>query len=296
MLYDRPYMKVSQPGTKKLGALVWLIIAELTVFALQYVVLLIDPEAYRQGMRGFFALSGNAIASGKVWTLLTYGFLHDTGNIFHILFNMLGLYFGGRIVARVFGDKALLEVFFLSMLTGGLLYVLFHLGGSIPVTGASGALMGIIALLCLLHGEQEMTLLLWFIIPVTLKPKWILWGLIGFALVGIFLWEIPGASTSTTAHSAHLGGILGGIAYFQFLKKGKSLFNTMPNIHIKKPVVATPKKSKIKKVAYTVNFASKDKLRAEVDRILDKINEQGFGSLTEEERKTLDEARDILRK
>ena len=294
MLYDRPYMKVSQPGTRKLGALLWLIIAEVAVFVLQYAVQLIDPEAYRQGIRGFLALSGGAIASGKVWTLVTYGFLHDTGNLFHIIFNMLGLYFGGRIIARAFGDKTLLEVFFLSMLTGGLLYILFHLGGSTPVTGASGALMGIIALLCLLHGEQEMTLLLWFIIPVTMKPKWILWGLIGFALVGIFLWEIPGGST--TAHSAHLGGILGGVAYYQFLKKGRSIFNTVPNIRIKKPVAATPKKSRIKKVAYTVNFASKDKLRVEVDRILDKINEQGFGSLTEEERKTLDEARDILRK
>lgn len=294
MIYDRPYMKVSDPGTRKLGVLAWLIIAEVAVFALQYVALFIDGNAYRNVMLDYLALSGQAIANGRIWTLLTYSFLHDTGNIFHILFNMAGLFFGGRIVIRVFGEKVFLETFFLSALTGGLLYLLFHLGGITSVTGASGALMGIIALLCLAYAEQEITMLLWFIIPVTVKGKWVLWGLTAFSLLGLFLWELP--STSTTAHSAHLGGLLGGVGYFYFLRQGKSLFPSVPKVRIRKPRPTPPPKSKIKKVAYTVNFSNKEKLRAEVDRILDKINETGFGSLTPEERNTLDEARDLLKK
>lgn len=295
MLYDRPYMKATDPPTRRLGVLSWLIITEIIVFVVQHIVwLFLGPEIYRNVILDFFALSGETIQDGKVWTFLTYGFLHDTGNIFHILFNLLGLFFVGRIVIKIFGEKAFLEAFLISTFAGGLLYLLVHLNGNGYVLGVSGALMGIITLFCLARPEEEVTVLLWFIIPVTLKPKWLLWGVTGFSLMGLLFWELP--AMSTTAHSAHLGGIIGGFFYYQLLKQGKSFINIAPKIRFKSTSSTPPPKSKTKKVAYSINFSNREKLKSEVDRILDKINEKGFGSLTAEERKTLDEARDILRK
>lgn len=295
MLYDRPYMKASEPESRKMGILAWLIVSEIVVFMMQNLVwVFFDKQVYSQAILDVFALSGAAVSEGKVWTLFTYAFLHDTNNILHLLFNMLGLFFIGRIVTRIFGEKVLVETFLISTLTGALLYLLVHLnGGPGYVLGASGALMGVIALFCMARPEEEVTLLLYFIIPVNLKPKWILWGLTGISVLGVIFRELPGSDH--TAHSAHLGGLLGGFLYYKLLSRGKTLRGIAPKIHFKSTTATPPPRSKVKKMGYSVNFSNKEKLKKEVDRILDKINAQGFGALTVDERKTLDKARDILK-
>ena len=286
-------MKASYQQKRGIGLLGWLLIVNVAVFALQnLLIVFLGEDLYRVAFLNNFALSGAAVSSAKVWTLFTYGFLHDTNNFFHLLFNGLGLFFIGRMVIRIFGEKAFLEVFLLSTLTGGLLYLCFHFTGLGFVLGASGALMGVLALFCMARPEEKVTLLVYFVLPVTLKPKWILWGTSAISVLGILFQELPG--TSYTAHSAHLGGILGGVLYYQFLIRGKSFSDLSSKFKFGKTSTTPPPKPKVKSMGYSVNFGSKDKLKKEVDRILDKINEQGFGSLTDEERRTLDRARDTL--
>ena len=298
MLYDRPYMKASyNTKTRSLGVVPWLLIVLLVVFMMQNVVrIFFGPRIYEKAIIDVFVLSSDAVRSGKVWTLLTYALLHDTRNILHILGNMLGLFFVGRMVTRIFGDRAVLEVFLLSTLTGGLLALLVHINDSAVVLGASGALMGLLALFCLARPNEEVTLLLYFIFPITLKPKWILWASIAISTLGMLFQEIPGSNP--VAHSAHLGGILGGYLYFMLVSKGKSLRSIAPKVKFKSgsTTAEPPPPTKKPKVSYSVNFSNKEKLRTEVDRILDKINAKGFGALTQEEREILDKARDILNK
>jgi len=295
MIYDRPYMKASYTKHRTLGVLPWLLISLIVVFMMQNIVrIFFGANIYRHAILDVFVLSSSAIQSGKVWTLLTYAFLHDTGNILHILGNMLGLFFVGRMVGRIFGDRAILEVFLISTFTGGLLALIVHINDNAVVLGASGALMGLMTLFCLARPNEEVTLLLYFIFPITLKPKWILWGSIAISSLGMLFQEIPGSNP--IAHSAHLGGILGGYLYFLLVSRGKTLRNVGVKNPFKSVVSTPPPQPKKTNVSYSVNFSNKEKLKEEVDRILDKINAKGFGSLSQEEREILDKARDILRK
>lgn len=295
MIYDRPYMKASYTKPRGLGVIPWLLISLIVVFMMQNIIrIFFGPAVYQHAVLDFFVLSSPVIGQGKIWTLLTYAFLHDTSNILHILGNMLGLFFIGRMVTRIFGDRAVVEVFILSTLLGGLFALLVHLNDQAIILGASGALMGLLALFCLARPNEEITLLLYFIFPVTLKPKWVLWGALAISMLGLLFHEIPG--TNPVAHSAHLGGILGGYLYFLLVSKGKTLRNLAPKVTFKTTTSTPPPQPRKPKISYSVNFESKDKLKAEVDRILDKINSLGFGSLTQEERETLDKARDLLRK
>jgi membrane associated rhomboid family serine protease len=297
MLYDRPYMKASyKPRTQRLGVLAWLLITLLVVFMMQNIIrIFFGSPSYERAIVDVFSLSSDAVAGGKVWTLLTYALLHDTSNILHILSNLLGLFFIGRMVNRIFGDRAIVEVFILSTLTGGLLALLVHMGDNAVILGASGALMGLLTLFCLARPNEEITLLLYFIFPITLKPKWILWATIAISSLGMLFHEIPG--THAVAHSAHLGGVLGGFLYYLLVSRGKTLRSLAPKVTFKTTTATPPPApAKAPKVSYSINFSNKEKLRSEVDRILDKINSNGFGSLTQEERDTLDKARDILKK
>jgi hypothetical protein len=198
------------------------------------------------------------------------------------------------------GRERFLLIYFGSMLLGGLVYLGLHYNGSIPVVGASAAVFGIMTLFCLMRPEQPITLLLFFIIPITIKPKWLLRILAGVSIGGLLLHELPGNPKYIMAHSAHLGGIIGGLLYFKFLHaRPGNMFGRSTS----QPAVELPEWFKRRKqspvtreVTYKVNRStSRSELQEEVDRILDKINASGFGSLSDSEKQTLDSAKEILK-
>jgi hypothetical protein len=126
-------------------------------------------------------------------------------------------------------------------------------------------------------------------------------GLLGLELFGFVFWELRDNSQGAN-FSAHLGGMLAGAFVFWFLTSGKLfpsfVFSTKtpkPINPIKKPSFFT-NKSGSSKPAYSVDFSNQHSLQAEVDRILDKINEKGFGALTQAEKNTLDKAKGLLNK
>ncbi len=79
------------------------------------------------------------------WQLVSYGFMHDTTGLHHLLFNMLGLYFFGTMVERQVGAKRFAIAYFGAMFAGGLAHVVagWFGGAHLPVVGASGAVMGL---------------------------------------------------------------------------------------------------------------------------------------------------------
>ena len=306
MLYDRPYMQQPQGSAAKNRSIVTtLLVTTVAIFVLQNLLNVLMPT---YGGRNFFlsnwfALNGQQFKELKVWTVLSYGFLHSTQSLFHIIGNMLGLFFIGRILEPVLGTRRFLTLYLGGALIGGLIFLLFHYNGVSTVIGASGAVLALVTFFCLLHPERPITLLLFFIIPITMKPKWIFWGSLGLSVFGVFFDELPAvrdpeAHQMVVAHSAHLGGILAGILFFRFAYNGTTdLFRRRSA----KPAIEAPEWFKRKhtiepKITYKVNRSNRDELQIEVDRILDKINSAGFGSLTGDEKNTLDHAKDILSK
>ena len=108
MLSDRPYMR-SEYAQPKTSILIWLIVMIVAGFIVQTVFLRWFGAG--QGFMSAFAVTIDGLKSGKVWTLLTYTFLHSPANLLHIVGNLLGLYFIGRVLLPLMGDKRFLYFF-----------------------------------------------------------------------------------------------------------------------------------------------------------------------------------------
>ena len=304
MIYDRPYMSTSFDQRFK-NALIWLIGANVAVFALQHIF---------RGLFGTnfiidaFVLSLDSVWQGKIWTLFTYSFLHSESVPLHLIGNMLGVFFLGRALLPELGAKRFMQLYFGSVLIGGLLWLfsttLSQIGASGPaafaspkVLGASGAVFGLLTMFACLYPNREIQVLLMFIIPVRVKPKTLAFIALGFSVFAFLFYELLG--NSTTAHSAHLGGMLGGWLFFRYVHR-PGYSRPAEGISIKMP--SWFKRKKASKSAessynYKVNISQKPAdLKAEVDRILDKINSQGFGSLSPREKEILDQAGDLLKR
>jgi membrane associated rhomboid family serine protease len=146
--------------------------------------------------------------------LVTHIFLHNGG--FHLLFNMIFLYFFGPELERRIGGKKFLTVFFVSGVTGGVSYVLWSLFIDFifnfppsPAVGASGALFGIFACLAILAPEIRVYL---FFIPVPMK----LTQALVFATLLDIVFIVAG---DPIALSAHIGGAIAGLVMGSWIKK-----------------------------------------------------------------------------
>jgi len=293
-----------EPVARKTSVVTTLLVITIGVFVLQQVLNVFLP-GLTGGRNSFlfewFGLSGENFRELKVWTIFSYGFLHSTQTIFHIIGNMLGLFFIGRILEPMLGRQHFLLLYLGSTLLGGLVYLVFHIGGFQYVIGASAAVFGILTLFCFLRPEQPITLLLFFVLPITVKPKWVFRVSLAVSVGGLLFYELPGAAGAVVAHSAHLGGMVGGMLYYRFVYlRGGAIFSrragARPSVELPEWFKRQKNRPTVQKVNYTVNrSSSRDELQREVDRILDKINASGFGSLSDTEKQTLDHAKDILR-
>ncbi len=222
----------------------------------------------------------------RPWTLFTYGFLHF--GFFHILFNMLWLYWFGQFVLNLFTGKRLLTVYLLGALFGGLLFVLSY--NFFPVfsesrgylIGASGAVTAIMVFIATYTPNAEVR-----IFTFTLK----LWHIALF----LFLFDLVRIPTSGNAGGlmAHVGGALFGFVYASQLAKGNDIGKWFENFMDWIANLFKPRKKKpFKKVHRTTQPSpqrSKSKEQKsvnqkKVDSILDKIGKSGYESLTKEEK------------
>ena len=276
----------------KTSVVVWLIAAIVAGFLLQTIFL--RWFGVGRTFVDLFALSVDGITSGKVWTLLTYSFLHSPSNLLHVIANLLGLYFLGRELLPVVGSKRFLWFYGAAAASGGLLWLAANWTTGGVVWGASAAVYGLLTIFACFYPNRQVTFLLFFVVPVTVKPKYVAYVLLGLDLCGFLFYEIMGAASPFGfAHSAHLGGMLAGWVYYRYTHEGKWSFGRAASFEM-------PKWARKRETAsasapkYKVNLTDRSDLRAEVDRILDKINSQGFGSLTDEEKRVLDSAKDLL--
>lgn len=241
------------------------------------------------------ALSVGGVASGKVWTLLTYAFVHSIDGfpyLLHVVGNLVAIYFLGRELIPVMGERRFLGLFLGSVLGGGLAWLAahWHTGGI-----AMGATAGVCGLLVAYTGffpRRQVTFLLFFIFPITIRPKLLTLVLLGLELCGFIAYEIMGAASPFgISHSAHLGGMLVGWLYFRYWHEAVW---QAPWRQARDATPAFAPPAATETPAASAAPIGPAALRAEIDRILDKINSDGFGALTAEEKRLLDEARDAL--
>ncbi|MBI2150084.1 MAG: rhomboid family intramembrane serine protease [Acidobacteria bacterium] len=138
-----------------------------------------------------------------LWQLVTYIFLHDS--LFHILFNMLGLWMFGSELESLWGTRQFTKFFFICGIGAGLLTVMLSPGSITTTIGASGAIYGILAAYGLLFPNRIIIL---YIFPIPAK-----WFVLGLGVMA-FLSSLSAAG-SGVAHVAHLGGMLCGLIYLR---------------------------------------------------------------------------------
>jgi membrane associated rhomboid family serine protease len=184
----------------KISAVKALIAANVVVFALQ--------TASHGGMEDLFALWPLQPIDGQsffhVWQIVTYAFLHSTGNLTHLLFNMLGLWMFGAEIERYVGPRRLATCYFASVVTAALTQIIVPpmLGATpAPTIGASGGVFGLLLAYALMFPNRKVVPL----IPPIPMPAWLFATL--YAAVELFL-GVTG-SLSGVAHFAHLGGMIG---------------------------------------------------------------------------------------
>lgn len=142
-----------------------------------------------------FDLDKAFVLRGEVWRLLTYMFLH--GNLSHLLMNLIGLIWFGRICAGVYGEWRFLTIFFFSGIVGGVAQLIF---GSAPAVGASGGVFGVLVAVLIAMFNLRAKL------PDQVRKGELRWMTIMAAGQVVLDRLIPGV-----AGMVHLGGIVGGL-------------------------------------------------------------------------------------
>jgi membrane associated rhomboid family serine protease len=224
----------------------------------------------------------------RPWTILTYSFSHSLNDIFHILFNMLALYWFGKLFIEYLGSDKLIGIYVLGALAAGIIYLIVF--NTVPffiaqsgfdgMVGASGAIYAIMVAAATLLPNY--TFYLMFLGPVKIKY------LVGFYIVLSFLGSV---GSNSGGNIAHLGGALMGFVYIKQLQAGvnwagwiTSILDWFRGLAQPKPKVkVTYRKEETNKKAASFSKASQD----EIDTILDKISEKGYESLSKEEKEKL---------
>jgi membrane associated rhomboid family serine protease len=228
----------------------------------------------------------------RPWTLFTYMFLQE--NFFHIFFNMIVLYFSGRIFLEYLDEKKLLSTYLLGGLVGAFFYIFAF--NTFPVfsetvyysvaLGASASVLAILVAVSTYVPEYSVMLVLFG----KVKLKYL-----ALAVVLIDLLNISRGNAG--GHIAHLGGALWGFAYIWFLKKGTDFTINFKNMNFRRffKYFTRPKDTSKYDTTATngrpltddeYNYRRKNH-QDKIDHILDKISKSGYNSLTREEKELL---------
>lgn len=251
-----------------------------TLFTIDY----INVHLFLSAPASFFSLLS------KPWTVITYMFFHE--GILHILFNMLTLYWFGKIFLYYFSPKQMVGLYVIGGLFG---YVFFagaynifpYFSNQIEqsvLLGASASVMAIIVAAAVKSPDLELHMLL----IGRIKLKYI-------ALIAVLMSFFGITSMNAGGEIAHLGGAFAGYFFVVSLRKGSDITSWINAIISRIYDVFKPRKLKVKQPIYTTNRKmsdaeynqSKAKKMQEIDRILDKIKTSGYDSLSSEEKRQL---------
>ena len=211
----------------------------------------------------------------RPWTVVTYMFLH--AGMWHLLFNMLGLYFfGPRLEARM-GGRQFLILYFVSGLTGALLS--FPFTPRAAIVGASGAVFGVLLGFALYWPKER--IYVWGILPVEARGLVII--MTALSLFGGF-----GGAGGGVAHFAHLGGFMGGFLYIKWWERTSPAAQFRAKARPGAQPKARGDDAELKRWQRIRRDDMHPVNQEELDRILEKIGAAGMASLTNDEREFLE--------
>ena len=225
-------------------------------------IFLLQTVARTEGL--FFPLFGlvpkMVWSEFMIWQPFTYLFFH--GGIWHVLINMFVLWMFGSELERIWGKGHFLKFYFVTGVGAGLVTMIFGLNSMTPIVGASGAVYGVLLAYGLTYPNR--TVYLYGIIPI--KSLWFVIG------IGVIAFMSSFDNVSQISHLTHLSGMVIGYLMLKRPIRFNDLWFT-----IRKRTLEYKIKHEEKKVS------QHQAIEREIDRILDKINREGFDSLTEEE-------------
>jgi len=272
-----------------------IIIINIIVFMVTTLLSSLLPIPYEAYIAPWIELPGDFMTFiTRPWTLITHMFIHS--GLRHIFWNMLMLYWFGRIAGDRIGDKHIWPIYLLGGLAGAVAYLASFpfVYGSVQGTavGASAAIMALVIVAGRINPDYEMRLL--FLGNVKIK-------FIVVALIFIDLMMIS-KDANTGGHIAHLGGMVFGWLYYNQIGGTNDLetnvngwtawiasfFNGSGRKPKKKksPLSVKYKSEKIKTMSERRQDAD-DNLQSKVDAVLDKIKKKGYNSLTDAEKEIL---------
>jgi membrane associated rhomboid family serine protease len=221
------------------------------------------------------------LRQGQIWRLLTCAFCHDRHGIWHIVVNMLFLFWFGKTLEAMYGTREFVLFYLTAAIVASLAYVGLDCvtGESVPAIGASGAVMAV-TMLYAIHYPRD-TIYVFWVFP--LEVRWLVAIYVVFDLHPVLLALAGDRQFTGVAHAAHLGGLAFGFLYWKFNLRLERGWQRLPfrglgalltrRSHLR--VYAPPQEK------------PHDELDSRLDAILEKIHAQGSNSLTEEEREIL---------
>lgn len=230
----------------------------------------------------------------RLWTLFTYMFVHE--QFWHLLFNMLWLYWFGRIFLQYFSGRTLGSLYILGGLAGAFLYILtfntipYFVGlGHSWMIGASAAVMAIVFGAAFYRPNVQLNLLLIGQVRIV------------YIAIGVFLLDFLslGSGVNEGGHVAHIGGAIAGYIFAWQYRNGRDITGWVSKI-LDGLANLTKRKPKRKKSRMKVEYRRaetdmeynerKHSEQAEIDAILDKLKQSGYSNLSSEEKKKLFDA------
>jgi membrane associated rhomboid family serine protease len=272
-LYDRAYATEDQVyrDRPQLSMIVKIVIVTGIVFLVDSLSV---GENGEHPIGNWLALNANwFLRPWDAYRLLTYGFVH--ADLWHILFNMFGLWMIGRLLEQTIGGREFLAFYLVSIVASGAIWSVIAFFGHVAgqpfpfVIGASGAVASVIIATVLRYPKETV-----YLYGIIAMPFWVFGVMfVGFDLVQAFF-----NKESNVAFTAHLGGAGFGFLYHYSGIRLESLVKPeqWSNLFKRKPRLKV------------VRQPEADKLDDEADRILQKIHEQGQDSLTAREQKVLE--------
>ncbi len=259
----RPYYNYDQqnggqrtrPPSRWTPAVKYLIIANVVVFLLQSIIFPDPGTSGAATFRQWFGFYKPNFLGGMFWQLVTYMFLH--GGLWHLLFNMVGLFFFGGDVERQIGRKAFLMMYFLCGI-GGAAISLVDPALRFPIIGASGGVLGVLVAFALLYPNARIMI---FPIFIPIRARYVA---IFYCLITVFNMLEPDGDG--TAHWCHFGGMA--VAFL--IIKGRPLRLKFMGYLARTHEIGEARRSEAE--------------QAELDRLLDKVHREGITSLSNRER------------
>jgi len=269
---------------KKLDILSQLIVIMILCFAAPFIT---NTILFLFDLSGFSIISIFDVSPSfgdllfKPWSLITYGFFHV--DLWHLIGNMIILYFSGRVVLDLFGKDKFIKIFIIGLLSGSVIYLLSYnifpvFSGHKPsMIGASAGVMAVFIFLASYTPNFTFRLILFDVKIMYLALFLVIMDLI----------QIPVGNSG--GHLAHLGGAAWGYYYHNQIKQGRDTGQWVMNIlNFLKTLFL--KKRKVKRVYKKKSFKTSSKSNVDqqkIDLILDKISKSGYDSLTKSEKDTL---------